>query len=77
MRLQSAREHLEWSAKCALVYYDQGDTKIAVACFIQNVRRHGGTAHIVTPPLLQDLLAEGEKGRDEFKQFMLSFTVYD
>lgn len=74
----SARDHLEWCAERALEYYDLGDKANAIASFVSDVGKHEGTEHIA-PLLVTGMIMmldnAYDRGRAEFKKFMLDFAV--
>lgn len=72
----AAQQNLDWSTSRALEYFDDGDTKSALASFLSDVSKDRGTAWIQTHPATLMLLQDGlKRGRDAFEAAMRGFNV--
>jgi hypothetical protein len=76
--MTTAREHLNWCISRAMQYADNGDMTQAWASFGSDVRKHPGTAYIVTHELYgMEMLRQtmAGAGAEEFRHFISGWTA--
>lgn len=73
----TAKEHLAWCVERAMEYADRGDMTNAWASFCSDVRKHEGTEHIFSNPLLGMALVSGVYSTTptEFRRFIEGWNV--